>query len=111
MKKYLIFVLLLCAGYITADESGLRIVRGVLDSSAKILSGSGFTAKRTATGKFEITLDTPFVDVPAVTASVNAGGGYMVAVPDVKEGSFNVFTKNADNDYDSHSFSFIAVGK
>jgi hypothetical protein len=55
----------------TSSEENLRIVRGTVDSSGAILAGSGFQVSHTSTGSYTITFDTPFADLPTITATTD----------------------------------------
>jgi hypothetical protein len=93
------------------SDEGLRIIRGNVNGSAQILAGSGFSIAQTGTGRYRITFDTPFSDVPTVTAS---------AIPnDLRPHVVTVAAAAAFADVRVHEigfgdnfypFNFIAVG-
>jgi hypothetical protein len=58
-----------------AGEENLQIVRGVFNGSGGITSGSGLTVTRTDVGRYTVTHNTPFVQLPAVTATALYPGG------------------------------------
>lgn len=96
-----------------ADETGLRIVRGVIDtaSSGTILEGEGFSIVRNGTGLLTVTITDAFADVPAVSlggdkhstrfATVPTASGFQVQIANESAGTLAA----ADG-----IFHFIAIG-
>jgi hypothetical protein len=88
----------------------LRIVRGVVDASANILAGTGFTVAHTGTGVYTVTFTTAFDTVPAVVPSVStASTSVTFSTSSAAVGSVIVRVFSAGVAADAQ-FHFIAVG-
>lgn len=97
-------------------EENLRIVRGSVHYDGSVLRGTGFAVERLDVGKYRLTFNPPFADVPTVTAT-----GYREIVQRVTPlvDNFALFTASqvtivtwngpANNFYDS-KFEFMAIG-
>jgi len=104
-------------GYTQPGAGGetLRIVRGHMDLNANITSGSGFTVSHPSTGRYIITLQTPFSGFPAVVANPTQNSGLISsAVWNFIGGtSFEIrlYVQNGSGSLPwDNSFNFIAVG-
>lgn len=99
----------LIASRATTDQ--IYIVRGAINSAGGKISGEGFgLLTHGATGEFRIPFSIAFSDIPAVTASIQTGGGeYSIGV--VASTTFvDIFLFNNLTPVDI-GFSFIAIGK
>ncbi len=98
-----------------SGTENLRIVRGIVNSAGTILEGSGFTATRTAVGRYTITFATGFTanNPPAVTVS---GVGSVTTTTlaslynPVTTTAIFVRTTNAAGTETDGTFHFIAMG-
>jgi hypothetical protein len=104
-----------------AAEQAVRVVWGVVDSSAAIRGGSGFTVARSGPGRFRITFSTPFNGQPTLTASrvfgdpaIDAGTGVdagQTAVVDmITATEAIVATADRAGALLDGAFTFIAIG-
>lgn len=102
----------------TADEAGLKIVRGIVNTagSGSIVAGSGFSITRNNTGDLTVTFTTPFSGVPAVTFGAQGDGaalGPIVSRDDATvrtAGSFRVEIVKVATGFVDGIFDFIACG-
>lgn len=92
---------------------GLNIIRGVVDSNGSGISGEGFSISHPATGVYTLTFATAFFDVPAVTASIDAGGGGTAFIAAVQPSSsaVTITTFNLSGVSTNSRFDFIATGQ
>ncbi|MFI6689892.1 hypothetical protein [Streptomyces sp. NPDC050485] len=96
---------------ITAPKPVEQVVYGVVGHDGRILSGSGFTVRKEATGTYEITPDNAFVTLPAVTATIYASGPGLSATTDwLFPDKFKIFT-TIDKRFHDYSFTFMAMGE
>jgi hypothetical protein len=100
------------AGYVM-PVSGERvtIIRGVINANGTIKEGAGFTASKTATGRYTITFSSAFGDDPAVTVTLadSTGNPLCVAVASSTNAANVIVRSPASVDTDC-LFHFIAVG-
>jgi hypothetical protein len=71
-----------------ASPEPLRIVRGIASGAGGLISGTGCSASRLATGTYRITFAEPFGDYPTVTANAwpspgQSHGPYVVMISDL----------------------------
>jgi hypothetical protein len=97
-----------------AAEVGLKIIRGVVDSTGAILAGSGFTVNHAGTGDYLLTWDSAFATgtYPAVvlTARHTVGAQHIAGGIPVNNTTFNAITTDVSNVAIDIDFSFIAIG-
>jgi hypothetical protein len=96
-------------GINTGSES-LRIVRGTIDPTGAIVSGSGFSVSHDTTGVYTVSFAQPFADYPSVSVSV-VNPGYM-QIGALSWGSpvtFWIRDPSTGTFFDSY-FTFIAIG-
>ena len=53
--------------FATGGDENLRILRGIVNTTGGIYTGTGFTITHTGTGTYTITFNPPFSDAPALT--------------------------------------------
>jgi len=94
---------------VTAD-SGLRLLRGRIDSDGSILQGSGFTATRDETGKYTITFSTSLGGYPAVVATAEHSLFRSCIVYLVNTSKVEIWIRNSSSSLSDSMFSFIAIG-
>jgi hypothetical protein len=94
-----------------ATPANRHLVAGLItieSEKAVIAVGTGFTAERTAKGKFTIKLTTELTETGVIVAKTN-GGGLSVASQGKKE--FKVETFNpGETELQDRTFNFIAIG-
>lgn len=98
--------------FATAGDENLRIIRGLVREDGVVLQGSGFTATRTAIGRFTITFNTPFASFATVTVTTDAlsCGGCIVQTAGVSSTAANIVIQVVGVGFADANFHFIAVG-
>ena len=99
---------------VAAAEENVRIIRGRVNASGGIVSGTGFTATANADTTYTITFATPFVGPPAVTVTAeyisDFVGIHFAMTEAVSASSVRVRLYNDVSTRLDGAFSFIAVG-
>jgi len=96
---------------IKSDETGLKIIRGSVNSDGSIAGGSGFSVTKTGTGAYRINFTTAFSNnyITSLAIQYNNGGAIQYSSPDKTTVTFTTFNISplavADN-----AFSFIVIG-
>lgn len=93
----------------------LRIVRGTVNPSGVIIEGSGFTATRTATGRYTVTFSTAFTTNNPPTVTLAGVGSVTVTIlaslySPVTTTTMFVRTTNGAGTETDGTFHFIAMG-
>jgi hypothetical protein len=100
----------------TSGEENLRIVRGFFNGNGNIIVGSGFAVVRRFEGRYTVTFDTPFSQIPAVTVSGSstAEGAFppTLVIHGVSANSFTVEAQGqgGSGGWQDTPAAFIAVG-
>lgn len=98
----------------TRDETGLRIMRGDINSDGTTLRGSGFTLYSVSGGVYVFTFDTSFSAIPTIVATLSVTGSFppIAITANATSGSdMSVTIRSADGTtLNGHQFSFIAIG-
>ena len=100
-------------GYRQPGSGGetLRIIRGRVNLSGGILTGSGFSSVRLSVGLYEITFDTGFTGIPAVVVTSSAIGAISTSTPVLTSNLVHVELRlSTTSTLADASFSFIAIG-
>lgn len=103
----------------TNATNSLEIIRGVVDQSANILAGEGFTVVNNSTGQYTVTFTSAFStsDFPVATVSLSFQGGFTSGVATINYNVFNTFssvsigTFNNAGTAQNNGFSFIVIGQ
>ena len=95
-----------------AEETGLRIVRGTVNSSGVVTSGAGFTASRLGTATIRFTFNNAFSGVPSVVVTQAPGGASTdaVTVAAVSATEFTTLSGVRNIGFFDNPISFIAIG-
>lgn len=99
--------------FAAAGDENLRIIRGLVrGTDGAVLQGSGFTATRTAIGRFTITFNTPFASFATATVDTDANscGGCIVQTAGVSSTAANFTIQVPGVGFADANFHFIAVG-
>jgi len=92
-------------------KENLFIIRGHINSSGGITTGTGFTVTKTGTGAYTVTFTTPFSAEPTVTVSPQVGLARIATITNVGAGSVQVRTfDSASGSAIDQDFHFIAIG-
>jgi len=101
-------------GYIMPGTGGerLRMIRGQVESSGAISAGTGFTVNRSATGTYDITIQTAFSALPSAVASASDSNGRNISTLTnmVTSSTFSVVMYNELNALTNSKFNFIVMG-
>lgn len=99
--------------FATAADENLRIVRGWVEASGAIFTGSGYSVALTGAGRFRVTFSTPFAGRPSVTVTPSShtvpAGSWTAAVGETTNNYADIFTY-VSGASDEVPFRFIAVG-
>ena len=110
---------------VPASSEVVSMIRGVINRSGAIQSGTGFTVKKEKDGLYDIKFDKKFQDTPAVMVNVAAAllpwdvdrNADQIDSRDnavvINLGAEHVLVKTgvANGNYANYNFSFIAIGK
>jgi len=100
--------------FAAASTENLRMVRGTIADNGNKIVGDGFTSQRTQEGRYLITFNTPFADLPSITATADVvpGLGGHVAMPEnVTKNDSEVWIFRVNGDiWKDRAFHFTAVG-
>ena len=101
-------------GYVMPGTGGerLRMIRGQVESSGAISAGTGFTVNRSATGTYDITIQTAFSALPSAVASAADSNGRNIStlVNMTSSSTFSVVMFNELNVLTNSKFNFIVMG-
>lgn len=94
--------------FAASGQENLRMVRGIVNGNGTTSKGSGYIPNRSSLGMYTVTFNTPFSDVPTVTASGRVTDAQVGALTtnSVIIHTVNVSSGGAVDDV----FNFIAVG-
>ena len=95
-----------------AEETGMRIVRGTVNSSGGTVVGDGFTASRLGTATIRFTFNNAFSGVPSVVVTQAPGGVSTdaVTVAAVSATEFTTLSGVRNIGFFDNPISFIAIG-
>jgi len=110
---------------VPASSEVVSMIRGVINRSGAIQSGTGFTVKKEKDGLYDIKFDKKFQDTPAVMVNIAAAllpwdvdrNADQIDSRDnavvINLGAEHVLVKTgvANGNYANYNFSFIAIGK
>ena len=110
---------------VPASSEVVSMIRGVINRSEAIQSGTGFTVKKEKDGLYDIKFDKKFQDTPAVMVNIAAAllpldvdrNADQIDSRDnavvINLGAEHVLVKTgvANGNYANYNFSFIAIGK
>jgi hypothetical protein len=90
-----------------------KTIRGSVSSTGTVVSGSGFSASKTATGTYAITFTQSFSAVPIIVIcgdgnAINGGAGLAFSSPAPTTGGFTALTYSSGVLANSN-FTFVAV--
>jgi len=92
-------------------KENLFILRGHINASGGITTGSGFTVTKTGTGAYTITFTSAFSGEPTVTATPQVGLARIATCTNVGAGSVQIRTfDSASGSAVDQDFHFIAIG-
>lgn len=103
---------------VEAAETGLRLVRGTIDTSGSgtILEGGGFSITRNGVGDLTVTFTTAFADLPSVVLTPLGAGSSVGPIASHKNGftrttsAFRVEVVSIGSGFADGTFDFVAVG-
>ncbi|MFF4159763.1 hypothetical protein [Streptomyces sp. NPDC001678] len=96
---------------ISAPQPVEQRVYGTVAANGGVISGSGFTARHSATSTFTITFAKPFTSPPVVVASAALGSASaIVTVASVSTTAAVIYTASTSGTWGALPFHFIAMG-
>jgi hypothetical protein len=99
------------SGGVASDESGLKIIRGEVNSSGTKLYGSGFTSSGSG-GSYTITFSSAFSAMPTVVATLRATDHYSgIEVASISTTGCTIYTTDTYNEVlYAQGLTFIVIG-
>lgn len=94
-------------------QENLRVIRGFVVGDGTVNYGSGFTVNRIEEGRYLITFDTPFANLPVATANTVSVGFSSCFIEFSGIGNANIglqVVRRSDGDLVDGHFYFIAIG-
>jgi hypothetical protein len=88
----------------------LHIVRGVVNSAAGIIVGTGFSVTKGGTGFFTINFSPGFGGTPAVVVTAQSGIDRIATCTSVSATSAGIWTRDSAGTATDNQFNFIAIG-
>lgn len=96
--------------FAASGDENLRMLRGIVQTTGAPFSGSGWTSSRASTGRYNVSYNTFFTDVPIVVAMAGSLNGVIVTVVNDNAAGCQLVTRDASGTLIDAAVRFVVMG-